>query len=375
MKKELIKTIQSVFAILLLAVAFSCQKNMKDDTDNLKGAAGSDVTAKDFKNFVQLNLVGNNDTYLPMNVDANLLNAWGISFLPSGPACVALEGKGMCANYSLDGLSIGIAVSIPYAGISSAGHPTGHTSNPTSDFKLPNGNPAELIYATSDGTISGWNNDEKAEAVKKIDNSPAASYLGITMANDGSDFYVYVANFGQNRIDVFDKNWNSVSKPFVDPELPLGYSPFNIETVSDGKLYVTYAKKNAAGKVEAGPGNGYINVFSPDGTLLTRFASKGKLDAPWGITKAPAGFWGEWSQIPNLILVANSGDGHINIFDENGNFLSQLSTKGKPVQIDGLWGITFPPMTGFNRYCMYFAAGPNNGTSGLVGYIKNAYIN
>jgi DNA-binding beta-propeller fold protein YncE len=85
--------------------------------------------------------------------------------------------------------------------------------------------------------------------VKKIDRSSDASFLGVALANDGSDFFIYAANFAQNRIDVFDKNWNQVNnKPFVDPDLPAGYSPFNIQIISDGKLYVMYAKKDANGK-------------------------------------------------------------------------------------------------------------------------------
>ncbi|HKC36179.1 MAG TPA: TIGR03118 family protein [Chitinophagaceae bacterium] len=164
------------------------------------------------------------------------------------------------------------------------------------------------------------------------------------------------------------------NKPFVDPDLPAGYSPFNIQILSGGKLYVMYAKKDATGKKDIGPGNGYINIFNPNGILLKRFASKGKLNAPWGITIAPAGFWGEFSQtqITNVILVGNNGDGHINAFDENGNFIGPLYTKGKAIKIDGLWGLTFPPITGLNRYYLYFASGPDNGTNGLVGYIKNS---
>ncbi len=164
------------------------------------------------------------------------------------------------------------------------------------------------------------------------------------------------------------------NKPFVDPDLPAGYSPFNIQILSGGKLYVMYAKKDATGKKDIGPGNGCINIFNPNGILLKRFASKGKLNAPWGITIAPAGFWGEFSQtqITNVILVGNNGDGHINAFDENGNFIGPLYTKGKAIKIDGLWGLTFPPITGLNRYYLYFASGPDNGTNGLVGYIKNS---
>jgi uncharacterized protein (TIGR03118 family) len=325
---------------------------------------------------VQLNLVGNSNSNAPINLDANLINAWGISFPPSGPAWVSSEGKGLSTIYNLDGLSVASAVSIPHANSSSAGHPTGHVYNPTADFKLPNGNPAQFIFATADGVISGWNSG--SNAIKKIDRSPDASYLGIAIENDGSDFFVYAANFAQNKIDVFDKNWNLVSsRPFADPDLPAGYSPFNIQAISDGKLFVMYAKKDAAGKKDIGPGNGYINIFSPNGTLLKRFASKGKLNAPWGITVAPAGFWGEFSltQISNVILVGNNGDGHINAFDENGNFIGPLYTRGKAIEIEGLWGITFPPITGLNRYYLYFASGPYNEQNGLVGLIRSGYIN
>ena len=376
MKKELTKALHFAFLLVLLTIAFSCQKNMNNGSANLRPGGDNDIAPKELKNFVQLNLVGNNISNKPLNIDADLVNAMGISFSPFGPAWVSSEGKGLGTIYNLDGLKVGSPVNIPHALNTTTGHPTGHVYNPTNDFKLPNGNPAAFIFATSDGIISGWNLG--SSAVKKIDNSSGASYMGIALANDGSDFFIYAANFAQNRIDVFDENWNQVNtKPFVDPGLPAGYSPFNIQIISDGKLYVMYAKKDATGKRETGPGNGYINVFNTNGTLLKRFASKGKLNAPWGITVAPAGFWGEFSltQITNVILVGNNGDGHINAFDENGNFIGPLSTNGKAIEIDGLWGITFPPITGLNRYYLYFAAGPNNGSGGLVGRIKTKYLN
>jgi len=374
--KQRAKAIQFAFILAVLFIAFSCQKSMKDDPANSRPGEDNDIAPQELKNFVQLNLVGNNTSNKPLNIDADLVNAWGISFSPSGPAWVSSEGKGVSTIYNLDGLTVGSAVNIPHALNTTTGHPTGHVYNFTSDFKLPNGNSAVFIFATSDGIISGWNLG--SSAVKKIDNSPGASYLGIAMANAGSDFFIYAANFAQNKIDVFDKNWNQVNnKPFIDPDLPAGYSPFNIQIISDGKLHVMYAKKDATGKTEIGPGKGYINVFSTDGTLLKRFASKGKLNAPWGITVAPGGFWdlSGQTQILNVILVGNNGDGHINAFDENGSFLGPLSTNGKAIEIDGLWGITFPPINGLNRYYLYFAAGPANGSNGLVGYIRNRFIN
>ena len=366
---------KSLPLLLLVVLSFSCQKNLKEDAANSKPGLVSDFTPKELKNFVQVNLVGDNNIYNPQNIDAGLVNGWDITFGPTGPAWVSSEGKGTSPIYNFDGVPVSSAVRIPDGEVSAGdqGHPTGHLYNPTADFKLPNGSPAQFIFASADGTISGWNGG--ISAIKKIDNSASASYLGITLAAEGSNFYLYVANFAQNRIDVFDKNWNPVSKSFTDPNLPAGYSPFNIQTVSDGSVYVTYAKKDAGGKLETGQGSGIINVFNPNGTLSKRFATKGKLDAPWAITKAPAGFWGEFSQLSNMILVSNHGSGQISVFDENGNYYGPLYSKGKAIEIDGLWGITFPPINGFNRYYLYFASGPENGTDGLVGYIKNNFLN
>jgi uncharacterized protein (TIGR03118 family) len=373
MKKKLNIAIKLIVALALLSLGYGCQKNLNDGPGGPKPGDGLEFAPKELKNFVQLNLVGNNENDNPQYVDPNLVNAWGISFSPTYQSWVSSQGRGICNIYTIDGATTGSSINILKEGNPGAGGPTGQVCNFTSDFKLSDGNPAQFIFATADGIIAGWNSG--SSAVIKIDNTAAASYLGIAMASVGSDFFLYAANFAQNRIDVYDKNWNEVNRPFVDANLPPGYSPFNIQIFSDGKLYVMYAKKNANGEKEIGPGNGIINVFSPDGTLLKRFASKGKLNAPWGITKAPAGFWGEWSQLASIILVANNGDGHINAFDENGNFLGPLSTKGKPIEVDGLWGITFPPLSSYNHYYLYFAAGPNNGTDGLVGYIKTLYLN
>ena len=378
MRKAIIKTLP---LFLLVVLFISCKKNLREPggpgggNNNLPNS-----TPKELKDFVQKNMVGDNEIYKPQNVDAGLVNGWGIAFSPVGQAIISSEGKGTSPFYNLDGVPVANAVRIPNAvspngdvGSPDHGHPTGPVYNPTSDFKLPNGNPAQFVFASADGTISGWNNGNLA--VKKVDNSPDAYYSGVTFGADGGNFYLYVANFAQNRVEVFDKNWNTVNISFVDPNLPAGYSPFNIQTVSDGRIYITYAKKNASGKLETGQGNGIINVFAPNGSFVKRFATNGKLDTPWGITMAPAGFWGEGSQLSNMILVANYGSGQISVFDENGNYMGPLSGKGKVIEIDGLWGIAFPPINGLNRYYLYFASGPNNGTSGLVGYIKNQYIN
>jgi hypothetical protein len=105
--------------------------------------------------------------------------------------------------------------------------------------------------------------------------------------------------------------------------------------------------------------------------LVRRFVSHGALNAPWGITWAPASFWGP-ANSRATILIGNFGDGRINAYDENGSFLGPLRREGKPIVIDGLWALSFAPAsaTSVNPDWLFFAAGPKDEGDGLFGYIK-----
>jgi uncharacterized protein (TIGR03118 family) len=365
------KTMQLVLAVVLFMGVFSCQKNVDRTTTSAEEIATKSIPPKELKDFVQVNLVGDNDEYEPARIDPNMVNGWGISFPTSGPAWVSAEGTGKSLVLNGDGTPVAISpVTIPPAGSAPSSHPTGQVFNPTSDFKLPNGNAARFIFATAEGGVSGWNGG--STAVRMI-NDPGDAYLGIALANDGGTNFLYVANFSEGEIEVFDKNWAEVEgKEFSDPNLPAGYSPFNIQAI-DGKLYVMYAKVDPVeGEEETGDGLGYVDIFNPNGTLVKRFISNGQLNAPWGIAKAPPGFWGEGSSTSDVYLVGNFGDGHINAYADNGNFLGQLRQHGQPIEIEGLWGIAFAPSTStaINRNWLYFAAGPDDEEHGLFGYIK-----
>jgi uncharacterized protein (TIGR03118 family) len=362
---------RAIACVLVLALVISCQKSI-DRTSAGNDASVAGKEPQTLKNFEQVNLVGDNDEYSPAHIDANLVNGWGISFPTSGPAWVSAEGKGKTVIYSGVGVAAGFSpVSIPGAGTSTVGHPTGQVFNSTPDFKLLNGNKAAFIFASADGTISGWNGG--ATAVRMIDDSPDASYLGIAIASDGGANFLYVANFAEKKIDVYDKNWAEVSKSFTDPDLPSDYSPFNIQNVG-GKLYVMYAKLGDDGDEVVAPGNGYVDIYNPNGSLEKRFISRGQLNAPWGVATAPAGFWGSGSDNQGVILVGNFGDGHINAYNSDGAFLGQLRASGNPIEIEGLWGIAFAPATStaINHNWLYFAAGPDDEEHGLFGYIKKS---
>jgi len=155
---------------------------------------------------------------------------------------------------------------------------------------------------------------------------------------------------------------------FSDPALPAGFAPFNIANIC-GHLYVAYAKQDAGNTDDvAGAGNGFINIFSYDGTLIRRLISNGPLNSPWALALAPEDF----GQFSNKLLVGNFGNGRINVFDPaTGNFLGELQWRqahnSQANTIDGLWGLV--------AHCVsvYFAAGGNDELHGTVGKIKPYY--
>jgi uncharacterized protein (TIGR03118 family) len=286
--------------------------------------------------YVQRNLVSD----LPGAVftDPDLVNPWGMSSSPTSPISVSDNGTGLATLYDGAGTKRPLVVTIiPPAGApaGTVAAPTGQVFNPTSDFAS-----ARFIFATEDGTISAFTGS--TTTFREVDNSfSGAIYKGLALAANATGNFLYAANFRSGNIDVFDKNFKPATLPggFVDPTLPAGYAPFNIQEIG-GKLYVTYAKQDAAKEDdEPGPGNGFLDVFDTDGALIARLVSRGELNSPWGLALAPANF-GEFS---NDLLVGNFGDGRINAFDPTtGAFLGPLDDPlGAPIAIEGLWGLRF----------------------------------
>jgi uncharacterized protein (TIGR03118 family) len=162
---------------------------------------------------------------------------------------------------------------------------------------------AAFIFVSENGGIDGWNPNVGVAAgasapstVTEVAraNGARAVYKGLAQAqaSDGRT-YLYATNFRSGRVEVYDSGFNQVVLPggrFVDPLLPPGYAPFDIAEFA-GKLYVTYAKPDAAREDDvAGPGHGFVDVFSNNGTFLRRLASRCALNSPWGLALAPSGF-------------------------------------------------------------------------------------
>jgi len=350
MKKTIYANLQTAGLLFLLCCIFlSCKKH--DPTIPLSG-------------YQQINLVASKAVFGAARVDYNLLNAWGLSADDEGEIWVSAADAGLSFVFDKTGAQKMPPVFIPSHVPKEPGAPTGNVYNETEDFIVPNsGEPAEFIFASEDGTVSAWNSGSAAVIVadKSAEN---ASYKGITIANDGGSNFLYVTNFSSGKIDVFDKNFNYINKPFSDPTLPQGYAPFNIRNIGN-MLFVTYALRTADGEEDStGLGLGFVNVFWPNGTLAKHFAAHGTLNAPWGIAEARPGF----CDINDAILIGNFGDGHINVFTLDGKFEGLLMNHGMPVAIDGLWAID-NDIPGISPKQLYFTAGPNDEEEGLFGFL------
>jgi uncharacterized protein (TIGR03118 family) len=232
--------------------------------------------------------------------------------------------------------------------------------------------PSRFIFVTEDGVIAGWSpSADVTHAVMAVDNSASgAIYKGVALSAGGNGQLLYATDFHNGKVDAFDNTFApaTLTGTFTDSMLPAGFAPFGIQAIG-GNIYVTYALQDADKHDELhGKGLGYVDVYDPNGNLIRRVASRGALNAPWGIAFAPAGF----GTLSNSLLIGNFGDGRINAFEPSfGLPLGTLrGADHNPIQIDGLWGIAFG--NGFLDQpvnTLFFTAGPNDEANGLFGRI------
>ena len=342
-------------AVLAFAAAIALAACSSDNATGTTPITGN--------NFSVTRLVANTGGQTALNTDAQLQNAWGITFGPTGTLWVSDNHTGMSTQYDPVSGMRESGFSILNGG--ATGAPTGVVYNGTGDFNIGLTGPATFIYAGEDGTISAWNPTLGSAAVVVADNSAnGAVYKGITMGvGPTGENLLFASDFHNNSVDVYDASFNLVNR-FTDPTLPTGYAPFGVTSLG-GHVWVTYALQKGPDKMDDQPGlgNGYVDVFGTDGGLATRFTSGGKLNSPWAVALAPANF----GPFGGDILIGNFGDGKIGVYNRLGHFVANLhDATGADISLDGLWGLTFG---GSNATTLYFASGPNDENNGLVGSI------
>jgi uncharacterized protein (TIGR03118 family) len=331
--------------------------------------------------FIQTNLVSDIPG-LAAITEPELVNPWGMSHTATSPIWTSNQGT---STATLFGVTAGndvmkvTAVNPPTGNIAippgGSGGPTGQVANTnpsSSSFPVGgggNGGSAHFIFANLNGTISAWDTGPTAFIQAT---TPGASYTGLAINQAGTQLYA-ANNAGLGSINVFNSSFAPVSLPagaFATPSAAAGLVPFNVQTLSNGNVAVTYAPPGRPAQTMATPGMGAVAIFTESGTLLRTMVG-GPLAAPWGITLAPASF----GPFANDLLVGNFSfvASEINAFDPlTGVFLGTI-----PIDVGvgntpgGLWSLGFGTggMNG-SPDTLFFTDGIDGETHGLLGALN-----
>ena len=333
----------------------------------------------------KLTNLSSNQVNHALHDDPLLVNGWGLVHAPGSPWWVSDNSSGWSTLYDSQGnLNAGLKVLIPTAGngpdsptgLNGPGSPTGIVWNGTSEFQVAPGKKAIFLFATLDGTISGWTPGSNFnQATLAVDttankNPHPAVYTGLAISNNKAGNHLFAADMASGKVDVYDGTFTPVTLAgtFADPSLPAGFVPFGIQDIN-GLVYVAFADA-------AGGSGGFIEVFNEDGT-----PAKGvpqplvhglPLNQPWGIAMATSTF----GKLSNTLLISNNVDhGTINAFNPTtGQFVDAVERHGRPIVIDQLWGIGFGDgvVGGKNGTPsqLFFTAGPANNVAGTFGVIN-----
>lgn len=293
------------------------------------------------------------------HTDPLLKNAWGMAYAPGGAFWISDEASGWSTLYDSSGIVQSLKVFIPTASGSGSGTPTGLVYNGSSEFQIRTWT-SEFLFATLDGTISGWSTFDPNTALigaKQV----GAVYTGLAITSHPSGNFLYAADNANNKVDVYDGRFNLVNS-FTDPIVPAGYAPYGIQDINS-QVYVTYASQTR------GP-NGLIDIFTESGTLVKHLAHGAPLNQAWGLAMAPSNF----GPLSEMLLVSNNlPGGTINAFDPNtGKYVGTVkNAAGKNILIPGLWGIEFGGGSGLNGQTnqLFYTAGPNE-IDGYFGVIN-----
>jgi uncharacterized protein (TIGR03118 family) len=339
----------------------------------LAGVAGAIVialagsAAADASGYAVTPLVSNNSVTGTLT-DTNLVNAWGLVAGPTTPWWVADNGSGLSTLYTGAGARVNLVVNV-------GDSPTGIVFNNSTAFNLPTGGPARFLFDSEAGVISGWNGGANAQVFRDL-SMTGAVFKGLAIAATSAGPRLFATDFRHSRVDVFDGSGKMLDLPFFafhDFAIPRLYAPFGIQAIGS-RIYVTYAQRQFDSNDEAhGPGFGYVDAYDAStGLLVARIATRGTLNAPWGLAIAPPNF----GSASGDLLVGNFGDGRINAYRLTGGFPAAIpdgqlaDNLGNPIMIDGLWALQFGNGAAAGpTNSLYFTAGPDDESNGLFGSI------
>ena len=319
-------------------------------------------------------------------IDAGFIDPWGIS--GGNTLWINTNVTGFSYLSSVLGVPGSFKAVIPPASGTGTGQPTGTVQNTTTGFILSNGSKASFLFATLDGTISGWNGATSATGnhalIQVNNNSSSAVYTDMALVTNTTGTFLLVPNFGLGaKVEIYNTSFQpaTLAGSFTDPNIPTGYAPYAIKSIGT-QVFVTYMKRTtppfAAGAATyqeiLGTNTGFVSVFDVNGNFVARAVTGGNLNAPWGVTIAPASF----GIYGGDLLVGNFGDGLITAYKPTTDGTPYVyqgtvaDSTGKPIAYPGLWEIFVSTSTAAVPNSIYFDAGTGGETHGLFGVITNS---
>lgn len=288
---------------------------------------------------------------------------------------VAQNGKSLVSQYELNGTLL--------AFVNSSALPSGLVFNPLSlnnlstNFLVTSGTntgSANLILVTQNGVIQGFNSTVDPLNFITVFTGSGKVFYGVALAQQTSATSItptiqqlYVTNFASGFVEVYNSTWTQIAQ-FTDTSLTaLGYGPLGIAVTCQNLVYVTYALRGSNNVPTPGIGLGFVDIFSAAGSLLTRFASAGSLNVPYGLDIHS-----------DYVLIGNNGDGNILRYDisscdRTGEFTNFVTTcHCGVIRNANLWSITTNVNTGST---VFFNAGINNQASGITGKLCKHHSN
>ena len=180
--------------------------------------------------------------------------------------------------------------------------PPEFVGNAGTDFTV-GGAPARFIFSTEEGKILAWNSSLGTQAQVVADRGLGAIYKGLAIAGGR----LYATDFHNGRVDVFDSSFDYVPLPggFVDPGQQAGSRPSESRRSAATSSSPTRTGRRSGGRCHH-QGLGFVDEYDTNGVLaLARIATRGQLNAPWGLALAP----GDFGRFSGDLLVGNFGDG------------------------------------------------------------------
>ncbi|MDP9050502.1 MAG: TIGR03118 family protein [Acidobacteriota bacterium] len=320
------------------------------------------------------------DGFVPaITTDPGFVDPWGVS--GGNTLWIDTAVTGFSYLSSVAGVLGSFKAIVPPSSGTGIGQPTGTVQNTTTGFILSNTSKASFLFATLDGTISGWNGGTSAtgnHALIAINNSTqSAVYTDLALVTNSTGTFLLAPNFGlAGKVEIYNTTFQpaTLAGTFTDPSTPAGYAPYAIKVLGT-QVFVTYMLRTTTGtnpyQEILGTNTGFVSVFDVNGNFVARVVTGGNLNAPWGVAIAPAGF----GIYGGDLLIGNFGDGLITAYSPTSpySYLGMVAdSSGKALSYPGLWDIFVSTSTAANPNAIYFTAGLAQETHGLFASISNS---